>query len=245
LLLRQFGDLDILVRKPDVRRATALLQEQGYRWWDQRPLTLLPRYRRVNELLSADGHVLVELHWALTSWTFYFPLEPTRLWGRCTQVTLQGTLVRSLASEDLLLFLCVHGAKHHWQRLAWICDVAELLRTVKIDWGRLLDQASRLGGRRMLGLGVWLAQTLLGAALPMDVQHRLYADPVIPALAEEVSVRLFANPSRPLAAWDRPPFYLRLRERWQDRLPYAAYLMYRTLTSRLMHGLVTHCSRIP
>jgi hypothetical protein len=88
LQLRQFGDLDILVRKPDVRRATALLQAQGYRWWDQRPPTLLPHYRRVNELLSADGHVLVELHCALTSWTFYFPLEPAPLWDRPQQSPL-------------------------------------------------------------------------------------------------------------------------------------------------------------
>jgi hypothetical protein len=79
----------------------------------------------------------------------------------------------------------------------------------------------------------------------MDVQHWLYADPVIPALAAEVSVRLFANPSRPLAAWDRPGFYLRLRERWRDRLPYAGYLVYRTLTSHLIYGLTTDRNKIP
>jgi hypothetical protein len=84
-----------------------------------------------------------------------------------------------------------------------------------------------------------LAQTLLGAALPADVQQRPYADPVIPALAEEVSTRLFANSSRSLAlaAWDRPWFYLRLRECWRDRLPCAGYLVYRTLISRLVRRL--------
>jgi hypothetical protein len=30
--------------------------------------------------------------------------------------------------EDMLLFLCVHGGKHQWTRLAWICDVAEFIR---------------------------------------------------------------------------------------------------------------------
>jgi hypothetical protein len=147
--------------------------------------------------------------------------------------------VPTLAPEDLLLYLCVHGAKHHWQRLAWIGDVAALLRTYELEWGRLLDQADQTGGRRMLGLGMWLAQTLLGAVCPVDVQQRLYADPAIPGLAEEVLTRLFATPSRSLtlAAWDRPRFYLRVRERWRDRLPCIGYLGYRTLTSRLARRL--------
>jgi hypothetical protein len=116
-------------------------------------LTFFFRYHRVCELLSADGHVLVDLHWILTSWTFYFPWELARMWDRCTQVTLLGTPTHTLAPEDLLLYLCAHGAKHHWQRLAWSCDMAALLRTYELEWGRLLDQEDQTGGRRMLGRG--------------------------------------------------------------------------------------------
>jgi hypothetical protein len=235
LALRQFGDLDILVRQQDVERAKDLLLAQGYRWWEQRPLTLLPRQRKVYELISADGQVLVELHWAITSSTFYFPLNPARLWERLETVVLLETPVRTLTSEYLLLILCVHGAKHHWHRLAWICDTATLLHvSAEINWEYLLEQADRLGCRRMLLLGVFLAQTLLGKSLSEPLQHRLDADVTIPSLTQEVQARLFSDARRPLAAIDRPLFYLHLRERLRDRLRCSGYLLYHAITSRLL-----------
>jgi putative nucleotidyltransferase-like protein len=235
LALRQFGDLDILVRQQDVERAKDLLLAQGYRWWEQRPITLLPRQRKVYELISADSQVLVELHWAVTSSTFYFPLDPARLWERLETVVLLGLPVRTLTPESLLLILCVHGAKHHWHRLAWICDIAALLHvSAEMDWQHLLAQADQLGCRRMLLLGVLLAQTLLGTTLSEPLQHRLHADAAIPRLAQEVQARLFIDTRRPLAAVDRPLFYLRLRERLRDRLRCSCYLVYHTITSRLL-----------
>jgi hypothetical protein len=235
LALRQFGDLDILVRQQDVQRAKELLLAQGYRWWEQRPITLLPRQRKVYELISADGQVLVELHWAITSSTFYVPLDPARLWERLETVVLLGLPVRTLTPEHLLLILCVHGAKHHWHRLAWICDIAALLHvSAEMDWQHLLAQADQLGCRRMLLLGVLLAQTLLGTTLSESLQHRLHADAVSPHLAREVQEHLFTHTNRPLAAIDRPLFYLRLRERLRDRLRCSCYLVYHAITSRLL-----------
>jgi hypothetical protein len=235
LALRQFGDLDILVRQQDVERAKDLLLAQGYRWWEQRPITLLPRQRKVYELISTDGQVLVELHWAITSSTFYFPLDPARLWERLETVVLLETPVHTLTSEYLLLILCVHGAKHHWHRLAWICDIAALLHVAaEMDWEYLLAQADRLGCRRMLLLGVFLAHTLLGKSLSEPLQHRLDADVTMPSLTQEVQEHLFTHTNRPLAAIDRPLFYLRLRERLRDRLRCSCYLVYRAITSRVL-----------
>src|SRR5207244_11975507 len=58
---------------------------------------------------------------------------------------LGGTLVRTLSAEHLLLVLCAHGAKHCWERLGWICDVAELLRgTPALDLSGMLAQARSL-----------------------------------------------------------------------------------------------------
>jgi hypothetical protein len=32
-----------------------------------------------------------------------------------------------LVAGNLLHFLCVHGSKHLWTPLVWVCDVADLL----------------------------------------------------------------------------------------------------------------------
>jgi hypothetical protein len=227
--LRQFGDLDLLVHPQDADRAKALLWAQGYRWPDGRPPARFPRLLKVYELVSPDGHVLVELHWALTSATFFFPLDSALLWTRLETVSLLETPVRSLAPEDLLLILCVHGAKHHWSRLGWICDVAALLRvTPQLDWARCLAQASRLGGTRMLALGLSLAHTLLDAGFPEAVWRWIQTEPVVPWLVAQVRAGLFAATAHPQEAWDHPTFYLGLRERLWDRLRCVLYLAYRT-----------------
>ena len=242
--LRQFGDLDLLVRPQDADRAKALLWAQGYRWLDGRTPTRFPRLLKVYELISPDRHVLVELRWALTSATFFFPLDPAPLWTRLETVSLLETPVRSLAPEDLLLILCVHGAKHHWSWLGWICDVAAVLQAVpQLDWARCMAQASQLGGRRILALGVRLAHDLLGTGLPTEISRWIQAEAAVPWLAAQVWARLFAA-ARPPHAWDHPAFYLGLRERLRDRLPCYLYLVYRTLLPAVLKNRVGRDQRL-
>ena len=77
------------------------------------------------------------------------------LWRRLVPVSYAGATIKSLPLEDLIIYLCMHGSRHSWERLAWICDVAELVRlNPDTDWNKLLDQAASLGGQRMLGLGL-------------------------------------------------------------------------------------------
>jgi Uncharacterised nucleotidyltransferase len=244
--LRQFTDLDILVREQDAMRAKDLLFASGYRPLYQQPADQEAAYyglRKVYELVREDDRVVVELHWAITSRTFPFPLDPASLWVEAETVSLEGTPVRNLGPADLLLVLCVHGAKHHWGKLMWICDIAELLRVYsqKIDWTRLMNRARGLGGMRMLSLGLLLARDLLGAKMPVDVLEEIKGEPRIAFLAGEVRSQLFSGGS--LMAVERPTFYIQLRERAQDRMRCRLYLAYRMLapsaqawTLRLVHS---------
>ena len=244
--LRQFGDLDILVRKCDAMTAKDLLLSSGYRPLYQElgeQEAAFHSLRQVYEMIRDDGRVIVELHWAITSQTFYFPLDPASLWERVEMVSVAGSRVRNLCPEDLLLVLCVHGAKHHWGRLMWICDIAELLRadSKRIDWTYFKNHASELGGWRMLCLGVLLSNDLLRASVPEDVLDAMQAEPKARLLAAEVSSRLFTGTS--VMAVDRPAFYIQLRERPRDRFRCRLYLGYRMLTPqtqawtlRLLHG---------
>ena len=78
--------------------------------------------------LEKSECAIVELHATLSPRAFPFALELTRMWPRRCVVTLMGQPLAAPGAEDLLLILCMHGAKHLWKNLGWICDVAELLR---------------------------------------------------------------------------------------------------------------------
>jgi Uncharacterised nucleotidyltransferase len=230
--LRQFGDLDILVREQDSMRAKDLLLASGYRPLYPQPAEQEAAYyalRKVYELVREDGRVVVELHWAITSRTFPFHLDPASLWVEAETVSLEDTPVRNLGPEDLLLVLSVHGAKHHWGKLMWICDIAEVVRSYadKVDWSRLMTRARSLGATRILALALFLARDLLGAAVPEDVWRRVKAEPKVAWLAGQVKSGLFSGGI--LMAVERPAFYIQLRERAQDRMRCRAYLGYRML----------------
>lgn len=228
VVLRQFTDLDILVREQDVLEAKDLLLSQGYRpeykLTPQQDTVLLQASHEYS-FVHDDNRVKVELHWKITSEYFSFSLDPERLWKRLKPSSLAGKEVLVFYPEDLLLILCVHSASHVWQQLEFVCSVAELIRTnEKLDWGQITGQARELGSERMLFLGLFLASDLLGAPLPDEVLQRVWADPSVKALAAQVRERLFREADNPPGILESSLFHLRARERMRDKVRYCVQL---------------------
>jgi hypothetical protein len=223
LALREYGDLDILVRTSDVRRTRDLLLAHGYHLVTSRKTgrTKSEVTPRDKDLIFEDEtrKVRIELHWRLTGKHFNYPLDLNRLWDRLETVRLAGVVVPTLGVEDLLLYLCMHGSRHGWERLIWVCDVAELIRgRQNIRWQWVIDQAALLGSERMLGLGLLLAQRLVCAELPKEIQLIIQSDKHLPSLAAQLHESLFREraESPDIAYWY--DVHLRVRERIQDRL---------------------------
>ena len=228
LSLRQFWDLDILVFRHDVLRIRDLLVRERYRPQFEIGGRQAAAYLRSQcELLLTrdEGRSVVEAHWEVTPRYFCFPLDPERLWERRKRTSLEGKEVLTLSPEDLLLILCAHGTKHLWERLGWVRDVAALIGAHQAtDWHQLVDRAGRLGGRRMLLLGVSLARELLGASLPEEMVRQVDADPAIRSLAGEVRSRLLHGRKGSPTLMESCLFHLRARERLRDRIRYCVRL---------------------
>ena len=234
LALREFNDLDILVRKEDILRAKRQLLFLEYR--QENELTQVQEAAFLESqreyVFAHDDGSVVELHWAVTPRSFSFRLDSKELWERLEEVSLGGVTVPTFSVEDSLLILCVHGSKHLWHRLIWLCDVAELVHANSaIDWERLMEQAGRLGGTRMLFLGLVLANDLLGAVLPCEILHKAQLDPMVRPLAAQVRERLFrvAEEQHEISriGFDDQsrfhPFFIKVRERLRDKVIYCAY----------------------
>jgi hypothetical protein len=227
--LRRFVDLDIMVRKADVLRAKELLIAQGYLCgteWTRAQQSLLLRSQH-NLMLSRDhGRMIVELHWEVAPDLFAASFQAEQLWDRLEPIKLNNFAVRSLAAEDLFLSLCVHGSKHLWTRLAWICDIAEILKTRRdLDWAALGAQAQFTGTERMMFLGLYLANCLFDAPLPDDLKSQVLSDKTITSLAQEVAVALFAGTEPALPTLRQSfGFNIRLRKSWRLRVRYCRFL---------------------
>lgn len=220
--LRQSEDLDVLVAPPDFAAAKAVLTALGYRPWQtlsRRQEASYLRYECGSTLVHQTTGLMVDLHWAFNRKYLAVPLTFADMQPRLRPQVLAGKTLHQLAPEDLLLTLCVHGGKHQWLSLNWIIDVAELLRTHPgLAWQDLLGRARATGSRRLLTLGLSLAQRLLAAPLPAEIRQQIAADRVLPRLADHARRRLF-----PAAEWDpgvaeRIFFLLRARERRRDQV---------------------------
>ena len=227
--LRRFVDLDIMVRKADVLRAKELLIAQGYRCgtaWTRAQQSLLLRSQHNLTLSREQGRMIVELHWEVAPDLFASSFQAEQLWDRLEPINLNNFAVRSLSAEDLFLSLCVHGSKHLWTRLAWICDIAEILKTRRdLDWTALCAQARFTGTGRMMFLGLYLANCLFDAPLPVELKSRVLSDKTITSLAQEVAVALFSG-TEPVLPTLRQSFgfNIRLRESWRLRVRYCRFL---------------------
>ncbi len=231
LALRQFTDLDILVRKQDVWRCQQLLISMGYQPHFNITKRQLPAFLRMGyvQMFTRDqGKSIVELHWGVASRFFMFPLDVDRFLDRLIPMGLMGKRVLAPPPEDLLLILCVHGAKDLWERLEWICGIAELVRAHEINWDRVLLQARELGAERSVFLGLLLGKEFFDAGLPDAVVKSIEEQPVIGLLAAQVSQGLLKGTSVSLGLRQRILFHIRTKERPADRLRYCMRLLFTT-----------------
>ena len=170
LRLRQFSDVDILVRPADLSKAAALLSMDGYRpiFYGMPGAEGITAHAYEDQFAKPGQFCPLDVHWHLTPQ--YFPcVNEDAAWKRAMRFSLDTGSILTLSHQDLVLFLCVHAAKHGWPELQAVCDVAAVIQSGRVDWSAVVAEASHYGSLRMLQLGLCLAHDLLGTELPEDV----------------------------------------------------------------------------
>lgn len=219
---RQFGDLDLLVRSEDVSRARHLLMAAGYIPEFALEGKIAAEYLRSEhafQFQKPDAGFVVELHWRFGSRDQAFPLGADAVWQRHELQDFHGHMVRTLASEDLLFYLALHGAKHAWDRLEWISCLREfiLCEGAALDWSEILERARSGGALRGLHIAMLLADSLGGAGIPDDLLLQARLDRYAAQLARRAVDRLFVELDHSSIEVARHIYYLRSRERARDQ----------------------------
>lgn len=227
--LREFNDLDLLLRQQDVLPARALLRALGYQpKYALKPAVEAAFLRSTGQyhlvLLHDRSAVMLELHWATDP---DYPVEAIgdqQWWARPGAAMLGGEEVRCFAPDELLLVLCLHGSRHHWASLGWLVDVAELLRQhPRIDWDWIMRAAQGLSCERRLALSLHLAHRLLDAPLPAQIRGLIAADANSLRLAADMAAALFDPEFREMNAFARLALNLRLYQRRRQQLRHCVH----------------------
>lgn len=209
--MRSYGDLDLLVRQKDIRRATETMMASGYRAVVSLEAIGAGKIPGQYLFSKPDSKLLVELHNDLTLRYFPRPLPIEDFFARQVFVRVDSHEVPAPSLEDELVLICIHGAKHFWQRLSWIADVAGLIsRQTGIDWDRAIASAERVRAEHLLHTGLRLAVDLLHAELPAQIAARMREDADAAKLAARVLHWLPAAGSAQPGLFERIAFRLQM-----------------------------------
>lgn len=160
---RAYDDLDLWVETCDLDTALRTLEKEGYRRTPPLSARASACARRAGievALVHPDRSRLIEV---AHGWRALAPSRGAAREIRQDAVTLEiaGAKIRAPAPKHALIFACLHGAHHRWDRLAWVADVAGL-------WSRLSpaerDEVCAIAHR-------WRVETRVGLGLRLATEH--------------------------------------------------------------------------
>jgi hypothetical protein len=177
VVARQYRDFDLLIGHADIFQAARLLTSAGYA--SNTPLEAVQSGRVPGEYIfqRPQTDLIFELHTERSFRYFPRPLPTDDFFLRKTTVSIDGRSVPALALEDEFVLISIHGAKHFWERLMWISDVAALVhRHPEIDWSRVRRTAADVGAERMVRVALLLAERQLQVLVPAEMKREVDAD---------------------------------------------------------------------
>ncbi|HSK62876.1 MAG TPA: nucleotidyltransferase family protein [Pyrinomonadaceae bacterium] len=217
--LRQAGDIDVLISRTDFHRARQLLESLGYQMMPTLTETQLNSHLASHceiQFVRDDWFTVVDLHWALAPKNFVFKLETGDVMSRLQRVPLAGTEIETFCTEDLILYLSMHGAKHLWRAVEWISSLGELLRASKsIEWEKVIQRAANAHATRMLALGLRLVEHVSDVKIPAEVLRAVDTGESMKRSANHLVPQIFTSWGAPVST-ETNLYNLKIMDRKRD-----------------------------
>jgi len=183
MALRDFTDLDILVRPKDFPKAKKLLYDRGYH--DKNSGSFETDIQQA-QMLRQDGKVNIDLHFGLAPKLFYLRVNSESFFEGLQTLSIAGRPVTTFSPENTLALGYIHGAKEDWNFLKRICDFAALIQTYPdLNWQDILAGCGTNYSDRKFWLGIAIAQTYLQISLPKELAVHSKQFPELAELAKQ------------------------------------------------------------
>ena len=159
--LRAFSDLDILAKEEDLIDISNILIALGYK--SEHDIAALHHPHILNQFSDISfthqvSGLSIELHWKLLKSASAELAQVPNLFKNAIPIDFQNTSLLSLPLEEEFLYLCVHAAKHRFERVEWMNDLNRLyeLYHETYDWDKILSIADKEGFTVPYLLGLYI-----------------------------------------------------------------------------------------
>ena len=175
--LRQFSDIDLLVKEEDGEKCIILLGKLGYKpVEDKRPEFIINNSEFVHYIPMVLNGVLIEIHVKLHRKTEKYDLKLNKLWENSLQVSINDSHVSALNNNDLIIYLCLHLNKHfyggHVQFTCFI-DITNLIDeySEKIIWSDFIESCRIYNCEDIVFKYIVLINKYMNAPIPNWIIH--------------------------------------------------------------------------
>jgi hypothetical protein len=207
---REFGDLDIFIKKEDALKSKNTMISNEY--------CLNPPIKLKNSIyvkldseyrFESDSGALIEINWNFEGIFFFIPFPSEFLFNESITFEINNFNINTVNNENQFLMLNIHCAKHDWNSLIWICDLSEFLKNKSVDWELITEKAKYMGVKRIFNVNMLLLKDLFGLEVPKEIEQNL--DPHAKKMVLKIKKRLFQKDG---ASWNLiEKFFLDLKKR--------------------------------
>ena len=178
------GDVDVLVRKTDFRRAHSVLMEAGYTLkfrsaLEEDDINKAERGGGAEYSVTLENgeHLWFELQWRPVAGRWIQQAQEPRSEDLVERSKpIKNSAVRLLSPEDNLLQVALHTAKHSFVRSPGFrlhTDVDRIATVEDIDWAIFIDRVCQLKTKTAVYFSLAMAKNLLGTEIPGSVIESL------------------------------------------------------------------------
>lgn len=197
IAMRTYVDVDILVHQRDIEKVLTILMENEYTLHPEgiRRSTFLKflKHYHHGRLIDKNG-VLIELHWELSGFYVPEPMTLESLRPFLVKATFNQCPTLDLTDEMNFVFLCLHGNKHCFTILDYVCTIAGLVQTIPgLDWERIIDLGKKHRMIKRILVSFALMNKLFGIAVPAPIKCLQAIDSAPARLADTLIANEFSN----------------------------------------------------
>jgi len=127
-------------------------------------------------LFNEQKGITLELHWKILSENYAINIEKINIFEQSYFIEIDEYKIKMLNLEFLLIYLCIHGSKHFFERISWINDIHLLISTKNIDWGKVLFYAKKLQVERIVYTAIYIVFFIFETNIPKDLKYFMSKD---------------------------------------------------------------------
>jgi len=199
--LRQYVDLDVLVEKNNLEKAYDLFLTRSYSSEIDKKFIKNNLFIEKNsdiQFIENKKNILFELHWKLFRNKFSNTQNNINIYTEIQSININNSSINVFKNELLIVYLCMHGSKHKWERIEWIVDIDKLLRKVEdINWKLVVEISKKYNCNKMLNLGILLSHKLFNTPINSNFiekqKNKYYKETIEYVLSEMSNITVYKS----------------------------------------------------